>query len=137
MKFLQEKDDAATVIDSGSTNASGFRIVVQRSGKAACTTTPRRNARAAGDNSKPKQQQLSQALVDRLFSDLSAAKPLSALPAQHCMKSASFGTSRTIEFGGQRTPDLNCGDGGNSKLRALIQDVNEIVNIFAPNRAEP
>src|SRR3954471_2569239 len=102
MTYLQEKDDTATVIDSGSTNSAGFRIVVQRSGKAECITKPRKYGPGAGETSKPKQQQLSQALVNRLFSDLDAAKPLSSIPDRHCMKSASFGTTRTIEFGGQR-----------------------------------
>ena len=135
--FLLGKDDIATIVDSGSTNTVGFRIVVQRSGKAEWITTSRRYGSQAGEGSKTKQQQLSHALIDRLFSDLNAVRPLSSIPKQGCMKSASFGTTRAIEFDGQRTPDLTCGGGGNAKVQALIQDVNEIVELFPTKQSGP
>ncbi len=71
-------------------------------------------------------------LVKRFYSDLGEAKPLSLLPKQRCMKSASFGTKLTIEWGAQETPDLSCGAGDNAKLQALIRDANEIVRLFSP-----
>jgi hypothetical protein len=131
--FLFGSDQTATIVDSGSTNTTGFRIVVQRSGKAACVITPAKFARRADEKSSTKQQQLSHALVNRLFSDLEAVRPLSSIPEPRCMKSASFGTTRTIEFGGEKTPDLGCGSGGNAKLQVLIEDGNEIVKLFATN----
>jgi hypothetical protein len=70
------------------------------------------------------------ALVRRFYADLEAARPLSGLPKHGCMKSASFGSTLMIEFSGQSTPDLSCGDHGDARLKALIQDSGEIVKLF-------
>ncbi len=131
--MLSGKDQTVTIVDSGATNLTGFRIVVQRSGKAVFVTTPGKFARRADEKADTKQQQLSHSLVNRLFADLEAVGPLSSIPERRCMKSASFGTTRTIEFGAEKTPDLSCGDEGNAKLKTLIDDVNEIVKLFETN----
>jgi hypothetical protein len=120
----------ATIVESGSTNTAGFRIVIPRSGPAEYTAAPRRIGPPGDRQATTKQQVVPRELVDRFYADLKAAAPLSSLPEQRCMKSVSFGTTRTIEFDGQKTPDLNCGDGGNLKLRSLIQDANDIVKAF-------
>ncbi len=110
--------DTAVIIDSGSTNTAGFRIVVERSGKAVCT-----GRRSASETRKvPKE------LLRRFYVDLE--KPLAELPKHACMKSASFGTTLTIEFGGQTSPDLSCGDHGDERLKTLIADMHEIVKLF-------
>ena len=111
---------AAVIVDSGSTNAPGFRIVVKPSGKAELTS---RNV--------TKRSQVPEVLAKRFYADLEALKPLSNIPARHCMKSASFGTTRTIQYGGQESPDLSCGGHGDARLEALIQDTNEIVSALA------
>jgi len=116
---------AATIVNSGSTNMPGFRISVERSGIATHTTMARGSQPAKNRNAK-----IPAALLQRFFADLEGARPLSELPAPRCMKSASFGTTLTVEFAGQSTPDLSCGDGGNAKLQALIQDSGEIVKLF-------
>jgi len=82
--------DAVTIIDSGSTNRPGFRIVVDRSGNAELTSTPRRS-RLPQEQSKPIRKMLPLAVVERFHADLDAAEPLASLPAVHCAKSASFG----------------------------------------------
>jgi len=125
--------DVAVIVDSGSTNTAGFRIVVEQSGEAEFTAGPRRSIRSPDEQPKQMRRKLPDALVKRLYSDLGAAKPLSSLPNQRCMKSASFGTKLTIEFGGQETPDLSCGAGDNTKLQPLILDANEIVKLFTSN----
>jgi hypothetical protein len=118
-------DDAATIVDSGSTNRSGYRIVVDQTGAAEMTMVPRglgaRQAQPA-----PVQRMLPQALVDSFYTSLKSAKPLASLPAEHCAKSASFGSKLTVSFGGEATPDLNCGDGGNAALADLIKEVGKI-----------
>jgi len=116
----------AVIVNSGSTNTEGFRIVVEQSGKAVYTQTPRKS----DPQVKSRSLDLPQALVKRLYSDLDAGKPLAELPGGHCMKSASFGSSLTIEFAGEKTPDLSCPDHGNPRLQALIKDANEIVKLF-------
>jgi len=120
----------AVIVNSGSTNTEGFRIVVEQSGKAVYTPTLRKSGRGADTNAKSRSLDLPQALVKRLYSDLDAGKPLAELPGGHCMKSASFGSSLTIEFAGEKTPDLSCPDHGNPRLQVLIKDANEIVKLF-------
>jgi hypothetical protein len=120
--------DAATIVNSGSTNRPGFRIVVDRSGAAEFRQIPR--GRAAQPEAKPIRLTISRALADRLYADLSAATPLASLPAPHCMKSVSFGSTLSIELGAEHTADLSCGDGGNPVLANLIRDCNEIVALF-------
>jgi hypothetical protein len=116
----------ATIVNSGSTNTSGFRIAVKRSGAAEYTTVPR-GAYARNEEPEKSGREIPKDMAQRLFADLEAAKPLSSLPAPHCMKSKSFSSRLTIEFGGETTPDLSCGDGGNEHLRNIIRDVNEMI----------
>lgn len=131
--FFSEQAGTAEILDSGSTNTAGFRIVIDRSGQADYKVTPRKNAPQTEARGANKRRQLSRELVDRFYSDLNAAQPFSSLPDQHCMKSASFGTTTSIEFAGEKTPDLNCGDGGDAKLQAIIRDASEIIKLFRTN----
>jgi hypothetical protein len=125
--------DSAVIVNSGSTNRAGFRIVVERSGNAEYTAMPRgiNPQPAQPESAKAAHRPVADALVQRLYSDLEAAKPLASLPQPRCMKSASFGFRLTIEFGSLETPDLSCGDGNSPKLSALIRDANEIVALFS------
>lgn len=118
------------IVNSGSTNTAGFRIEVKPSGEAEYTSQPRRIGFLRGEEPRNVQKTIPKGLADRLYRDVKAARPLSALPPQHCVKSVSFGTRLTIEEGDDSSPDLSCGDGGNEKLKALIADANEIVRIF-------
>lgn len=124
--------DAVTIIDSGSTNRPGFRIVVDHSGEAELTSTPRKRG-TSQEQSKPVRRTLPRATVERFQADLKAAKPLTSLPEVHCMKSASFGSNLTVSFGGEQSPDLMCGDSGSAAMRNLIRDVNEIIALFPVN----
>jgi hypothetical protein len=117
-----------TIVNSGSTNAAGFQIVIQKSGDAEYASRPRRAGIEKG--AAKIQKTIPRPLADRFFADVDAARPLASLPARHCAKSASFGTRLNIEMGDDESPDLSCGDGGDPKIKALIQDTNEIVKIF-------
>jgi hypothetical protein len=121
--------DTAAIVNSGSTNRPGFRIVVDRSGVAEFTVAPRRRA-IQPEETSPEKITIPRPLTDRLYADLKAASPFASLPASHCMKSVSFGSALNIELGGEQTPDLSCGDGGNAALATLIRDCNEIVALF-------
>ena len=122
---------SAVIVNSGSTNTAGFKIVVPKNGSAEYTSTPRPH-RAPEDQADktPAQRRLDPALVQRFYSDLEAARPFSDLPTPHCMKSASFGSRLTIQLNGEETPDLSCPVGQNSKLSALAQDAKDIVAAF-------
>jgi len=131
--FPSVQYNQATIVNSGSTNTAGFRIAVRRSGAAEYITVPR-GANARNEEPQKTGREIPKDLASRLFADLEAARPLPGLPAPHCMKSKSFSSRLTIEFGGESTPDLSCGDGGNEHLRAIIQDVNEMVSLFRANQ---
>ena len=115
----------ATIADSGSTNSNGFRVVVEPSGRTQSTVVPRGPEAPTGRS--PAAGTVAEALARRLYSDLDAAWPFSSLPSQHCLKSASFGTRLTIEFAGQRTPDLSCGRMSDPIMRALAEDARDII----------
>lgn len=125
---------SATVVDSGSTNTNGLRIVVEESGKAQSTVAPRGPRARTGESPIATAGTVPATLAKRLYSDLDAAWPLSSLPSQRCLKSASFGTRLTIEFDGQKTPDLSCGRITDPRVRALAQDAREIIEAAGVKR---
>ncbi len=95
--YLPVPHHATVILNTGSTNSPGYRIVVARDGSAQWVMG---STRQSG--------QLSKESTDALFSDLQAAMPLSQLQSAHCMKSASFGTSTFAYWEHQRSPDLQC-----------------------------
>jgi hypothetical protein len=122
---LQAAADRAVIVNSGSTNRAGFRIEVERSGEAEYGSTPR------GQTAEERvQRKVPDALLQRFYADLEAAQPLSALPAERCAKSVSFGTRTTVELGSERTPDISCPNARNPNTKALMRDVGEIVQLF-------
>ena len=123
---------SAVIVNSGSTNTAGFKIVVQTDGAAEYTPMPRAHPQPEGQHVlTPVKRNLPPALAHRLYSDLEAARPFSDLPRPRCMKSVSFGTRLIIQFHGDETPDLNCGAGQNAKLEALVEDAKQIVAVFS------
>ena len=112
-----------TIIDSGSTNTPGMNVKLEGSGTGAMVE--RR------DGSKQKIN-LTKEMCTRLMDDLKAAGPLNELPARHCMKSVSFGTSLFIEYNGVRSPDLSCQQ-TDSRAQALRKDATEIVSMAKTN----
>ena len=124
-----EEASVAAIVDSGSTNRAGFRITIDHEGAAVLTSAPRRFA-ARGMPPDPIRRVVPKALRETFYADLRAAGPLASLPAMDCAKSVSFGSTLSVEFGGEQTPDLSCGDGGNAALRDLIRDVRQISDLM-------
>lgn len=112
--------------DSGSTNTAAFCYTVTRSGKVIKRTAATRFQRRQG---RPvffqEQGSIPASLAEKLFSDIEAAMPLSALPVARCVKSASFGTSRYVWFKGEKSPDL-CGR-DSEKVATLTDDFAKVV----------
>ncbi|MDQ2817710.1 MAG: hypothetical protein M3T49_05790 [Candidatus Eremiobacteraeota bacterium] len=105
--YLPVSPGAAVLLNTGSTNSRGYRIVVAPNGDARY---------ASGVTSGF--GRLSPRLRSKLFADLRAAVPLSAAAGQRCIKSASFGTSLFAWWKGRRSGDLSCGGGP----AALVND---------------
>jgi hypothetical protein len=106
--------------NSGSTNTQPYTIAITADGNAVVTVgsgTPEVHRLPAG-----------QAAV--LFDELRAAAPLDALAHGHCMRSASFGTTTTVTFGGATTPDLSCAPGpGAQDLAKTVSEISRELRI--------
>jgi hypothetical protein len=138
LSLAQPRDRGlAAIVDSGSTNSNGFRILVERSGRTQSTIVPRDPGPQPIELPVTTIGMLPAALAQKLYSDLDAAWPISSLPKQNCLKSASFGTVRIIEFDSQKTPDLSCGNGKNPKLRALADDLQQILKASGRQQSAP
>jgi hypothetical protein len=111
---LSAERDSAIIQNSGSTNTSGFTITVWSDG------TSTASERDQADRTFTLQPELRA----RFFSDLRAAAS-ATLPATHCMKSASFGTTTIVRWHGWSSSDLQCPP-LSPGLLALANDVSAI-----------
>ena len=111
--YLPVPKGAAVILNTGSTNTSGYRIVVQQTGNAEyIMEMTRAKAHVPGS------------IVSKFFSDLHAAAPLQTLLREPCMKSISFGTSLFVYWDHTRSPDLSCP--ADARGRALEADVQSV-----------
>ncbi|HVE14833.1 MAG TPA: hypothetical protein VNI01_15665 [Elusimicrobiota bacterium] len=114
----------AVVEDSGSTNAAGYGMVIMPSGIVRFGPNGKggrviARSLASGSGS----QKVSPALIQRFYADLDSLMPISGLARGRCAKSASFGSTTTITYRGQISPDLQCVE---NDARKLLEDVREI-----------
>ena len=96
--YLPVPKGAAVILNTGSTNTVGYRIVIQRKGAAEFVNGPRRAMSSVPAS-----------MAAQFFNDLESAMPLSARGGSTCMKSASFGSSMFVWWHGSRSNDLSCG----------------------------
>jgi len=122
LKFAPAKGEAM-IVNSGSTNTTGYTVWVQPSGKVRYAIQ-----RGQGDDiqalTHPTAGRIPVAQSKKLFQDLAAVGPLSALPARRGMRSASFGTVTYIYYKNSRSPDLTLG--GGPQVDALKADIAAI-----------
>jgi hypothetical protein len=112
--------DGAVIVDSGSTNTSGYRIEIRSDGTATITL----QNRAGAAQGAAKAFSVASGVAARFFADLKAARA-GNVTGSPCMKSASFGTTTRVSWHGWASPDLDC-PAENPLLSALIRDVNLI-----------
>ena len=98
--YLPVPKGAAVILNTGSTNAPGYRIVVTRAGDAEYVWGSHRTT-----------ARIDPSLAAKFFADAQRGMPLSRLRYAPCMKSASFGTSTFVWWRGERSPDLTCPEG--------------------------
>jgi hypothetical protein len=112
--------DSATIVNSGSTNFTGYTIQVRSDGSASAQVSNR----GSDAESTPKPFTLDAAAVKQFFADLAAARSAKAVAAS-CMKSASFGSTTRVTWHDWTSPDLSC-PAGNPSGAALVHDVQTI-----------
>ena len=113
--------DQAIITDSGSTNTPGYQVTVHPSGSAEWSVSRRRNSLACPGQT----EKLSPDLTQRFFADLRSMMPLDKLPAGHCAKSVSFGTTLRVSYQGATSPDLTC-PGNGAQTDNLLKDLSDI-----------
>jgi hypothetical protein len=121
--------DAAVITDSGSTNTAGYRLVVYASRTVEWSVIRRRISHGCSQGTG----KLPPELAQRFFRDLSDRMPLSKLPMGHCVKSASFGSTLRVSYGGTESPDLTCPASG-IEAHKLLSDLAEINRVLGINK---
>ncbi len=95
------RPDGAVIHNSGSTNTSGYSIKVWSDGRGELTM-----GRGPGWGTG-RVFSVDPSVAQRFFSNVKVARENPGTPG-HCMKSASFGTTTTVQWHGWNSPDLQC-----------------------------
>lgn len=103
----------AVITNSGSTNTTGYEIVISSNGAV------RYDGRSC---------HVPVSTAAHLFHDLDAAGPLPDLKVKHGVQSVSFGTHTYITYKHQRSPDLTFG--GDAHAMALKADIDAIIKLL-------
>ena len=120
---------AVEIYNAGNAEFAGFRIVVTRSGAAWSI-----------DGAGRGRTTISPTVTSSLFADVTAAQPLSKLPAQACSNAAtdpataqiSANTAVAVIFDGDRSPILQCSsDPRSSSLLGDVQTVQHALYVQA------
>jgi len=115
-----DQGNVEVIVDnSGSSNFSGYRVIIEADGQVKVMDHGRSSINSAYKNG---QYTLPVQVVRKLFSDLEAVMPLSGLESIGCAKSASFGTTTFVTYKGQTSPDIQC-----MKSEAFIKDISQIM----------
>ncbi len=108
--YLPVPKGAAVILNTGSTNTLGYRVVLQRNGAAEYVNGPKRALATVPAS-----------LTAQFFKDVLASMPLESRTATTCMKSASFGYSLFVYWNHSRSGDVTCPNGA-----AIANDVTKI-----------
>ena len=132
----QSNDEVIFFLVTRSTNTPSYCYTVTRSGIVIKETGASRFQNRPGQLEPFDQQgSVSTGLTEKIFGDVEASRPLSALPKTHCAKSVSFGTSQYVFFKGEKSPDL-CGF-DNEKIETLKGDLAKIMSTARFDQAKP
>jgi hypothetical protein len=118
------RPDGAVIRNSGSTNFAGYTIKVHSDG----STWAVRSGRGNEQIGTPVTTTLPKQAIQKLLDDAKAAKLSGHVIAEHCMKSASFGSTMVVEYHGWTSPDLECPGGG--FVIALAADAKKIAALL-------
>jgi hypothetical protein len=121
-----DKNILATIIQSGSTNTRGYRVVIHKDGSAIAEI----RGAATGLRVEPgRSQQFPPGTVDTktLRRLLKKIRDVSSIPVGSCQKSASFGTRTQIEYANKTSGDLQCmGPQASDGNQALLQTSGDL-----------
>lgn len=117
--------DGAVIRNSGSTNFTGYTIKVWSDG----STWAVHSDRAGTQLDAPVSGNIPANLAQRFLGEAKQAKQNHAI-SQHCMKSASFGTTTVVLYHGWTSADLECpGDGLTVALGADAHKIAALLKV--------
>lgn len=115
--LLRARLDGAAIVNSGSTNMLGWRILIRANGRGVVMPSSRRF-------------RVERSVALRFLEDARDGKS-SQITGIPCMKTVSFGTRLNVLYHGWRSPDLSC-PATSDLQKALAQDVQTIVAVAQP-----
>lgn len=122
--------DGGIIRNSGSTNFSGYTIKVWSDG----STWAVHSNRGGNPLGSGVSGHVPQTLARTFLQDAEQARK-NRIVAEHCMKSASFGSVTTAQYHGWTSPDLECpGDGFVVALAADAHKIAALLNIQGSRR---
>ena len=120
----------ATIVNSGSTNTAGFTVRVFPNGKAIVALSRPASTRVGWVGRKAASN-----LFAAIHASQSNGRPSGAAM---CMKSASFGTTMRIQYGGWASVDLNCPVvGANAELKTRADAIVVALKIQTSMMSRP
>lgn len=122
--------DGGVIRNSGSTNFSGYTIKVWSDG----STWAVHSNRAGTPIDSPVRGHIPADLAKRFLDDAKQGRKNRDI-SQHCMKSASFGTSTVVVYHGWTSPDLECPGGG--FVETLGQQAHKIAALLKVAGVQP
>lgn len=126
--FASAMRDGGTIDNSRSTNTAGYTIKVWSDGHAILIR----------QGSADKSFTIDASLAKQFLDQAKAARSSPGTP-QHCMKSASFGTTTTVTWHGWTSPDLQCPPFSNavSMLAVTVRTIQTAANVGPPTSRMP
>jgi hypothetical protein len=127
MTLAANRRDGAIIQNSGSTNASGYTIMLWSDGSAKAVASDRTGAQFG----TPATGRVPMDVVRRFFADAKAMKAEGKVTERGgCMKSASFGSVTVVKYHGWTSTDLECPQGG-----ALAGDAHAVASALGLPKA--
>ena len=120
----------ATILNSGSTNSSGYTVRVFAGGQA---TVAMKRPATSRTGSIPRK------MASDLFAAIHASQSggRSSREAM-CIKSVSFGSSMSVQYGNWKSVDLNCPvTGANAALKAEVNEILAALKVQAAAGPRP
>lgn len=121
----------AVIVNSGSTNAGGFRIDVTTDDHVTWHLDAARSIQnplgcATADGSVVLTSLSGILAVRELFDNMGAPGSLANVHFDQCAKSVSFGTTTSLAYGGVTVPDTECGSATDTRASAISDAVTHL-----------
>jgi hypothetical protein len=107
---MENADELATILQSGSTNTRGYKVTIRKDGSATAEVAASGSGGQAARSQDSRGQDFPAGTIDagHLRQLLAEINDVSTIPIGFCAKPASFGTRTQISYAGKTSGDLQC-----------------------------